>query len=153
MVLGTISAPGTGLAQPTPACPVTLVAQGVRGSQGSVGFVVYSSKDGWPSRYEQAFHRVATPARPGDIDVTIDMPPGRYGIAVLHDENANKRLDRKPSGRPREGFGLSNNPKVVLKTPSFASAAVDLTCGSRLLIRMQYPSRSADAGKQDTDEK
>jgi uncharacterized protein (DUF2141 family) len=62
----------------------------------------------------------------------------------LHDENGNKRLDRKPSGRPREGFGISNNPKVGLKTPSFAAAAVDIPCGDRVLIRVRYPSKTKD---------
>jgi len=130
------------------ACPVTLLALGVRGSQGSIGFVVYSSKEGWPDKYDRAFLRKATPARPGDVSVTVQLPPGRYAVALLHDENGNKRLDRKPSGRPREGFGLSNNPKVVLKTPSFAAAALDIACGDRVPIRVRYPSRAEDKEAQ-----
>jgi uncharacterized protein (DUF2141 family) len=126
------------------ACPVTIVAQGVRGSQGTIGFVVYSSKEGWPNKYEKAFLQKATAATPGDVSVTVEIPPGRYAVALLHDENGNKRLDRKPSGRPREGFGISNNPKVALKTPSFAAAAVDIPCGDRVLIRVRYPSKTKD---------
>ena len=124
-----------------------MVAQGVRNSQGSVGFVVYRSKEGWPDKYDQAFLRKAAQARPGNVSVVLDMPPGRYAVALLHDENGNKRLDRNASGRPSEGFGISNNPKVILKTPSFTAAAVDIACGDRVLIRVRYPSRKEAAAE------
>ncbi len=126
------------------ACPVTLVAQGVRGTQGTVGFVIYASKAGWPDKYEEAVARNATPATAGDVSVVVNIIPGRYAVVVLHDENGNKRLDKKPSGRPREGYGLSNNPKAVLKTPSFAAAAVNVACESTTLIKIHYPSHSED---------
>ena len=130
-------------------CPVSVLAQGVRGSQGTVGFVVFNSKAGWPEKSDEAFRSKGIPARPGDIAVTFDMPAGRYAIAILHDENGNKHLDRKPSGRPREGYGLSNNPKILLKTPSFAAAAVDVACGARIVIAVRYPV----VGHEDKDDK
>ena len=127
-------------------CPVTLVAQGVDATPGSVGFVVFASADGWPENYQKAFRREAAPARPGEVAVMLpDLPPGRYAIALIHDTNANRRLDRKPSGRPREGWGMSNNPKAVLRTPGFQAAAVTLACGSRVEIRVQYPSGKSSA--------
>ncbi len=128
------------------ACPVTVVAQGVRGTQGTVGFVVFNSKTGWPEKSDDAFRSKGIPASPGDIPATFDMPAGRYAIAILHDENGNKHLDRKPSGRPREGYGLSNNPKILLKTPSFAAAAINVACGARIVIGVRYPA-AADKGK------
>ena len=127
-------------------CPVTLVAKGVNATPGSVGFVVFASADGWPEDYEKAIRREAAPARSGDIAVTLpDLPPGRYAIALVHDENGNRRLDRRPSGRPREGWGMSNNPKPVLRTPGFAAAAVTLACGARLEILVQYPAAKSPA--------
>ena len=132
------------------ACPVKIIAEGVRGSQGTIGFVVYSSKDGWPDDYEKAFARKAVPARPGNISVEMRVRPGRYAIALLHDENGNKRMDRKPSRRPREGYGLSKDPKVYLKTPSFKSAAIDLACGYQVPIRLHYPSKKDDDEDKDS---
>lgn len=127
-------------------CPVTLVAQGVDSTPGSVGFVVFASADGWPENHEKALRREAAPARPGEVAVTLpDLPSGRYAIALIHDENGNRRLDRKPSGRPREGWGMSNNPKAVLRTPGFPAAAVTLACGARVEIRVQYPAGRSSA--------
>ena len=134
------------------ACPVTVVAQGVRGSEGTVGFVVFKSKAGWPEKSDEAFRSLGLKAKPGDIAATFDMPEGRYAIAVLHDENGNKRLDRKPSGRPREGYGISNNPKILLKTPGFEAAALNIACGDRVLVRLKYPV-SEDVDRKEIDRK
>jgi uncharacterized protein (DUF2141 family) len=137
---------------PPAACPVTVVAQGVRGSEGTVGFVVFKSKAGWPEKSDEAFRSQGIKAKPGDMAAVFDLPAGRYAIAVLHDENGNKHLDRKPSGRPREGYGISNNPKVLLKAPGFEAAAVDMTCGARVLVRLRYPGPDG-TGSQSKDGK
>lgn len=126
-------------AQEQPACDLTVVAQGVRNDDGSVGFIVFDSKHGWPRDYGLSFVRQGVPARPGDVEVVFPtVPPGEYAIVVTHDENGNKRLDRSPSGRPIEGWGMSNNPKGRLQTPAFSKAAVQVACGDRIEIRMQY---------------
>ena len=125
------------------------MAQGIRGTQGAVGFAVYQAKQGWPDKYDLAMLHKAVPAKPGDVALAVEIPPGRYAVALMHDENGNKRLDRKPSGRPVEGYGISNNPKARLKTPSFTSASIDIACGDRVLIQVRYPS----SRKEDAEDK
>ena len=126
-------------------CPVTLVAQGVQGTKGVIGFVVFASKNGWPEKHDLAFRQKATAAKPGDVSVVIpDMKPGRYAIAMIHDENENKRIDKKPSGRPREGWGVSNNLKATLKPPGFEAATVEIKCGARVAIKIQYPGAAKE---------
>ena len=126
-------------------CPVTLVAQGVQGSKGVIGFVVFTTKEGWPEKHVLAFRKKAAAAKPGDISVVIpDMRPGRYAIAMIHDENENKRVDKKPSGRPREGWGVSNNLSAKLKPPGFEAASLEIKCGARVAIRVQYPAASKE---------
>jgi uncharacterized protein (DUF2141 family) len=39
------------------------------------------------------------------------LVPGQYGIALLHDENKNDKMDSNRFGFPREGYGVSNNPR------------------------------------------
>lgn len=130
-----------GPAAAQPACPVTLIARGVSGSPGSVGFVVFGSREGWPENPEKAAGRQAAPAQAGAVTVTLALVPGRYAVAVVHDENGNRKLDRRPSGRPREGWGMSNNPKATLKTPGFDAAALTVACGARVEIVMRYPGK------------
>lgn len=59
-------------------------------------------------------------ARSGGISIT-DLPPGGYALALIHDENANRKLDTF-AGIPREGVAFSRNPPIRFGAPSFNSA-------------------------------
>jgi len=48
--------------------------------------------------------------------------PGDYAIAIYHDKNGNKEFDKNFLGIPSEHFGMSNNPKFGLKSPSYEEA-------------------------------
>lgn len=47
---------------------------------------------------------------------------GTYAVALLHDENANSKMDMAVF-LPKEGFGFSRNPAVVTGPPKFKAAA------------------------------
>ncbi len=47
-----------------------------------------------------------------------DLKPGIYSVMVMHDENGNGQLDSNILGIPKEGYGFSNNPRVM-RRPSF----------------------------------
>jgi uncharacterized protein (DUF2141 family) len=57
-----------------------------------------------------------------------NVPPGDYGVVVIHDENMNQKLDRNLFGIPKEGFGFANNPKVRLSAPAFQAAKLHVAC-------------------------
>jgi len=66
------------------------------------------------------------------------LAPGQYAVAVIHDENANHRLDTF-AGIPREGFGFSRNPSVGFGPPRFAAARFALTGDAEMQqVRMRY---------------
>ena len=63
---------------------------------------------------------------------------GDYAVAVIHDENGNRKLDTF-AGIPREGFGFSRNPAVTFGPPRFAAARFTLTSDAETQqIRMRY---------------
>jgi uncharacterized protein (DUF2141 family) len=78
---------------------------------------------------------------PANASVQLDfgeVPSGRYAIALIHDENANGKLDKRLM-IPREGFGFSRNAPVGLGPPSFADAAFAVeTQSEHQAIRMRY---------------
>ena len=47
-----------------------------------------------------------------------DLAPGTYAVMVMQDENGNGQLDSNMVGIPKEGYGFSNNPRVMRK-PTF----------------------------------
>ncbi|MEL6759779.1 MAG: DUF2141 domain-containing protein [Myxococcota bacterium] len=45
--------------------------------------------------------------------LVFDLPPGELAIRLFHDANGNGKLDRNMLGVPKEGYGFSQNPRVV----------------------------------------
>ncbi len=77
------------------------------------------------------------PASVGEVRFDA-LPVGTYAVAVIHDENANKKLDTM-MGIPREGFGFSRNPAIGFGPPKFAAARFTLDRdGAEQDIRMRY---------------
>jgi len=114
---------------PSPeSCRLVVHVDGFRNHKGNAGITVFKSPDGWPEDNNKAFMHTGHPFNTDNVTMELQLPPGRYAIAVLHDENSNHKLDRNLIGWPKEGFGFSNNPKVNLSAPSFGSAAMQVTC-------------------------
>ncbi len=86
-----------------------------------------------------ASYRTVAPAE-GDVTLTFhDVPPGRYAIALLHDENGNGKADRALTMIPREGFGFSRDAPVQMGPPKFEAAAFQVRQQDvRQTIRMRY---------------
>lgn len=67
------------------------------------------------------------------------VAPGRYAIALLHDENGNGRMDKSMLLIPKEGYGFSRDAPVRMGPPKFDAAAFDVTTQDvRQTIRMRY---------------
>ncbi|MCF8706780.1 DUF2141 domain-containing protein [Rhizorhapis sp. SPR117] len=66
------------------------------------------------------------------------LPEDVYALSVLHDENANDRLDTF-LGIPKEGIGFSRNPRLHFGPPRFSAVELDSADGARLSqIKMKY---------------
>jgi uncharacterized protein (DUF2141 family) len=113
---------------------------GVRSDKGVLVVVLYGDK---PEEFLKKGGRIArerTPARPGSVGICLDAPrPGTYAIAVYHDENDNGKFDRSWTGLPTEGFGVSNNPKPLLRAPTLAESAIQVGSGHKVVnIDLRY---------------
>ncbi|HEV2247683.1 MAG TPA: DUF2141 domain-containing protein, partial [Terriglobia bacterium] len=106
---------------------LTITAEGVSSSKGVVGVLIFNSPQGWPTDNARAFRAVAVPAHPGSVEIQIsDLPPGDYAVVVLHDLNENRKLDRTWYGKPKEQWGMSENPPVHFSAPGFDKARFTL---------------------------
>lgn len=105
---------------------------GVRSDKGVLVVVLYGDN---PDEFLKKGGRVArerVPARIGSVAVCLEAPrPGTYAIAVYHDENDNGKFDRSWSGLPSEGFGVSNNPKPLLRAPTLGESAILVGSGHK----------------------
>jgi uncharacterized protein (DUF2141 family) len=74
-----------------------------------------------------ALEVVTIPAQKGNIQLAFKaLPPGHYAIMAYHDADSDGKLGLRFGMFPTEGYGLSNNPKVM-GPPKFADSAFDVT--------------------------
>lgn len=97
----------------------------IKNSTGSVACALFESPDGFPNDYLRlATNVMAIKIRKSQARCDfMDIPPGTYAMAVIHDENMNGKLDTNSFGIPTEGYGFSNNAKGVVGAPSFSAAS------------------------------
>ena len=126
------------VAAQAPAVPFNVVLAPVRSATGSVRLSVY----GVPATFRkeaQAIKLIEVPASVGEVRVRVnDLPAGRYALMAYHDENANGKLDLRLGMFPIEGYGLSNNPKVI-GPPAFEDSAFSVEWAEQVVtIEMRY---------------
>jgi uncharacterized protein (DUF2141 family) len=61
-----------------------------------------------------------------------------YSFRFFHDENENEDIDTNWLGIPREGFGFSNNPKMLFGPPKFKKTLFDLNESKTLKVKPKY---------------
>ena len=128
---------GTTAVTPQNRASLTVIAEGVNNTRGVVGVLVFKSSRGWPESPASAFARKDVPAQVGRTVLEFaGLPPGDYAVVVLHDENKNMKLDRNWFGKPREQWGMSNNPKAWFSAPSFDEARFRLDRDLQITVRM-----------------
>lgn len=111
-----------------PLCTLDIHVTGFRNNRGKAGGVVFGSAAGWPDDRSRAVVQGGFAIGDRQATETFQVPPGRYAIVVIHDENENQKLDRNFFGIPKEGFGFSNNPRVIFSAPSWQTASTAVTC-------------------------
>lgn len=120
---------------------ITVAVTDLRSGKGVVRACLTAHSETFPKcRKQSATYEIVAPAANGGVKLSFnDVPPGRYSIALLHDENGNGKIDRALGMMPREGFGFSRDAKVRMGPPKFDEAAFDYTGEEKVLtIRMRY---------------
>ena len=75
---------------------------------------------------EGRLRRARVAAEDGAQTVCIGVPgAGTYAVASYHDQDGDRKLDRKWNFLPKEPFALSNDPKLKLRKPRHREAAFE----------------------------
>lgn len=98
--------------------PIWVEVENVRSASGAIKVELYkNSRDDFLKKRGR-ISRTRVTARKGGTRACLNAPsPGKFSIAVYHDENGNKKFDRNFLGIPTEGFGFSNNPSLGIGMP------------------------------------
>ena len=126
---------------PKPAyADVSVTVTGLRSDHGVLRACLTPDPDDFPHcRHDSTSVRIVAAAAAEVHLVFVGVKPGRYAVALLHDENNNGRMDRALMMMPREGFGFSRDAPVRMGPPTFDRAAFELdVTGTAKMIRMRY---------------
>ncbi len=105
---------------------LTIRVTGLRSDQGQVMLSLHNQDKGFPGG-KPAVRQQVLPIRQGVATVTLgDLPPGRYAVAVIHDENGNGKMDTNWMGLPKEGWGASRDPRPSMRGPRYDESAFEL---------------------------
>ncbi|MXO75355.1 DUF2141 domain-containing protein [Altererythrobacter aerius] len=119
---------------------VTVDLSGLRSATGIVRACMTQDAGAFPACPKDAkSHHLTVPADRSTRLTFRNVAPGRYALAVLHDENGNGKADRALGMMPKEGFGFSRDAPVRMAPPKFGDAA--FAVGDRdvaLAVRMRY---------------
>jgi uncharacterized protein (DUF2141 family) len=110
-----------------------------RNTKGWLGCRLYSSPTGFPKEPTTRQQQKAITGT--TVSCTFEgLPTGTYAVSVMHDENANGKLDTNFLGIPTEGYGVSNNHTHALSAPTWDESKFEVKDGQdvRLGIALRY---------------
>ena len=100
---------------------------GIDTPEGLIRAALFQGEEGFPDDESKAFRTASVEATEDKVVLTFeDLPFGDYALSLLHDENENGKMDTNLFSYPKEAYGISNNPQIVLSMPSFEEAKVAL---------------------------
>ena len=137
---------------PALSAELRLTINGINSDNGKILIGLYDDGEGFRSAITNAAKRGLIPDAGRLIGTSIraqqgkrstvftQLPPGRYAVIVIHDENDNGRLDENFMGLPNEGYGFGNEAQGFFGAPSFDAAAIDVgSADASANITLIYP--------------
>ena len=113
---------------------------GLKNQKGQVCLNIFSTSKGFPNNDKQAIKAKCVKAAKNSITVDFpDLKAGNYAVAVIHDVNADNTLNRNALSIPTEGFGFSNNPRILTGPPKFGESAIFVAgSNTNIQVKLQY---------------
>lgn len=128
-------------AQSHPGGTLRVNVVGVRSREGHIGCALFSSAEGFPGDTAHALQKVVGRFGRHHTATCVfeNVPPGRYAVALGHDENGNGHLDKNLVGIPTEGWGVSNDAPARMGPPSYDEATFRFNGRRELIVvRLRY---------------
>jgi uncharacterized protein (DUF2141 family) len=119
---------------------LTIEVRDLRNSIGVVQFALYNKNGSIPDEYyENTYQLLKGKIVNGSSTITFkNVPPGKYAVNILHDENKNGKID-KGFIFPIEGIGFSNFQSIgFTNRPNFSKASFDLKESKTIKVKVIY---------------
>jgi uncharacterized protein (DUF2141 family) len=126
-----------------PAETLTVVVNGIRSQKGEICIGVYAQDKAkaFPLSTTDVLKSVCKKITGGSLKHQFTgLKAGNYAVAIVDDQNGDRKLNRDFFGIPTEGFGISQNPTVSIQTgtPKFRDARFALNKNTTINITVKY---------------
>jgi uncharacterized protein (DUF2141 family) len=125
------------LAMSAMASSLEVKVSGFKNYRGDVQIAIWNSSIGFPDDYNTSYITKTESAKANLSALIENLKPGTYGIALYHDKNRNSKLDTNFLGIPKEGFGFSNNPRILTGAPSFSNVKFTIQENQKKVINIR----------------
>lgn len=106
---------------------ISIKIRGMKNLNGQFCFALFNGPLNFPSPSDNLLKSQCISASKSDGMFTFqDLPLGTYAVSVFHDENSDSILNTRIFGIPKESFGFSKNPTVIVSAPKFEDCTVIL---------------------------
>lgn len=96
------------------AADIQLTVHGISHAGGTLSALLVDSAEAWEGKAKPVDGRRVDVSSTEALQLVFaDLTPGHYALRLMHDENGNGKLDSNLVGMPTEGYGFSNNPRVM----------------------------------------
>ncbi|MCB9195311.1 MAG: DUF2141 domain-containing protein [Flavobacteriales bacterium] len=128
-------------AQNTEKIPVEINVENIKTNEGNIIVSIFKSEESFNNEtpdFEQSFSK--SNFKTGIFKTTIHLSPGTYGIAILDDENRDRKMNYNLIGIPNEGYGFSDYEHTGFSKPKFSNFSFKLFNGKKILkaIKLRY---------------
>jgi uncharacterized protein (DUF2141 family) len=114
---------------------VVVVIEGLRSARGQVVGGLFTDPRLWLREGRAEADCTATITGRHAECVFENVSSTRFAFAGMHDEDADRELDRDALGLPSEGYAFSNDVREPFGPPSFAAASFGRT---RVVVHARY---------------
>lgn len=121
------------------AATLTVKVTNIKSNRGKIMLALYDQSQGFPSDYNRALeNRIVRIEEAQNVKFENLRKNGYYALAIFHDENSDNNLNTNAMGIPTEGFGFSNNPKILFGPPKFSKAKIKMSSDKNTTIILKH---------------
>jgi uncharacterized protein (DUF2141 family) len=118
---------------------IVVNVSGIENNKGVIQIGLYNNEESFLD-YEKNFKGVFPKADKSGVSYTFtNIPTGTYAIAVWHDENEDKTMNKNLFGAPKENYGFSKNIYGSFGPPDFEDVSFKVVNGKvvKLTINLE----------------
>ncbi len=110
--------------------------EGIKDVTGHMQIGLYNNDESFP-KVDEEFERFYIPVDSISVIYKIEnLLEGYYAIAIYHDKNSNKKIDKNFIGIPKERYGFSNNVRPRFSAPSFEKTKIFIDRDTNTSIKL-----------------